>query len=92
MKKHVLIIGAGGDVAVDTGEVPLSTPVAENITFHPSKLSREVVKLRQSWPSCRSSTRPLIVPRDPVSAFAQASGAWPAAAMSAADTALRIVA
>ncbi|OJU83831.1 MAG: adenylyl-sulfate kinase [Solirubrobacterales bacterium 70-9] len=36
-----MIIGAGGDVAVDTGEVPLSTPVAENITFHPSKLSRE---------------------------------------------------
>jgi bifunctional enzyme CysN/CysC len=39
-----MIIGAGGDEPITT-EAPLSTavatPVAENITFHPSKLSRE---------------------------------------------------
>ncbi len=36
-----MIIGAGGDDAVvtETAETPL--PVAENITFHPSKLSRD---------------------------------------------------
>jgi bifunctional enzyme CysN/CysC len=32
--------GAGGDVALDPAEA-VTSPVAENITFHPSKLSRE---------------------------------------------------
>ncbi|HXF32355.1 MAG TPA: adenylyl-sulfate kinase [Solirubrobacterales bacterium] len=35
-----MIIGAGGDSAVEV-VTEASTPVAENITFHPSKLSRE---------------------------------------------------
>jgi bifunctional enzyme CysN/CysC len=36
-----MIIGAGGDDAVVTPVDAATTPVAENITFHPSKLSRE---------------------------------------------------
>jgi bifunctional enzyme CysN/CysC len=36
-----MIIGAGGDDAVVTETREQSLPVAENITFHPSKLSRE---------------------------------------------------
>jgi bifunctional enzyme CysN/CysC len=36
-----MIIGAGGDVAIETERAATTTPVAENITFHPSKLSRE---------------------------------------------------
>ena len=36
-----MIIGAGGDDAVVTERAEATLPVAENITFHPSKLSRE---------------------------------------------------
>ncbi len=36
-----MIIGAGGDDAVVTETAESTLPVAENITFHPSKLSRE---------------------------------------------------
>jgi bifunctional enzyme CysN/CysC len=36
-----MIIGAGGDDAVVTETMEQSLPVAENITFHPSKLSRD---------------------------------------------------
>jgi bifunctional enzyme CysN/CysC len=35
-----MIIGAGGDIAIEAATAT-TTPVAENITFHPSKLSRE---------------------------------------------------
>jgi bifunctional enzyme CysN/CysC len=36
-----MIIGAGGDDSVEVSAQATTTPVAENITFHPSKLSRE---------------------------------------------------
>jgi bifunctional enzyme CysN/CysC len=38
-----MIIGAGGDdpITTEAAAVTTTTPVAENITFHPSKLSRE---------------------------------------------------
>jgi bifunctional enzyme CysN/CysC len=38
-----MIIGAGGDepITIEVEASPATSPVAENITFHPSKLSRE---------------------------------------------------
>jgi bifunctional enzyme CysN/CysC len=36
-----MIIGAGGDPVTEEAAAVTTTPVAENITFHPSKLSRE---------------------------------------------------